>query len=716
MHPDSVVFPGSRVAPPWLNGLLYRWPLPVLLLLASCAPDLDLDTADTETQRPIALFDLQEQQKLPWPNVVAQTRRTDTGELIIGPLNLPNPQNDPLLAQVNQLTGFTQLPVITVDFSRPISEASILPGVNLNVAGVNPANDQDVDVLGEDMDIDFDEDLLKLRIYPRRPLRPSFQYVVLLTKSIRGEADRRIQEDLFFRFTKYTQPLFDPETNRVLSDLLLAQDVGPEEAAQLEQLRSIYQRSIYGNPLILQAVRADLARDTGRPATGFTEAQVIDHVAVASAFVTATYPGGDPTAELDTAVADVLASGSAGGFFPGVTFPAEPFFAANAPNVPRDNLAFVAFGVITSLDYRGEDGAWATPVTSTMGSPVTVPVVVTYPRAITAGPVPVVIFQHGLGSCKTQAIFAVADSFAQAGFAVVGLDIVEHGDRTRTNADTSNDNEEPGACDQIIDGALVRTGEGFVRVDNLSVTRDALRQTVVDQTALAKALRAGAFNAVRGGGDFAPGSETFAALSLGGIVGSMFLAEQDIVNVGVVNATGVWLSRLFLESPAIGPPVLEGIAQSAGAGPVTGETFQDFLTKLVPLVQGLIDPAEPAYYLESALNGNNISAANSILLQQPLGDPVIPAFATETMARLAQLELVTPDTPVDQLTRAFPFPAWTQFDVAGHSVLLTPDNPATEDPDTEFLPVTAAMRQQMLNYLGSYLLSNGTALQVIFPQ
>ena len=60
-----------------------------------------------------------------------------------------------------------------------------------------------------------------------------------------------------------------------------------------------------------------------------------------------------------------------------------------------------------------------------------------------------------------------------------------------------------------------------------------------------------------------------------------------------------------------------------------------------------------------------------------------------------------------------PFSAWTQFPGASHGVLLTPDDPAKPGEDADLLGVTTAVRTQMLTFLGSYLQSGGTALQVL---
>ncbi len=690
----------------------------ILALLAAafsgCAPDLDQDNPelgpDGQPLRPIALFDLQDQQKLPWPNAVVQTSLDDQGNLVIGPLNLPNPDNNPLLAQVNQLSGFTQLPVITFDFSRPISEASIRVGENLIIAGVDPTGQAEPDLItpGE-VEVAFDEEYNKLRIYPQRPLRPSNQYVVVLTKSVEGVDGRPIQEDLFYRFTKYEQPLFDPATGRVQSDLLALSGVGPEEAAQLEQLRLIYQQNIYSNAALNAFVAADLG---GSP----SDEEVIEHYAVAAAFITAGYPGGDPTAQMDTLVQAVLDSGAGSVITEATqTLPANVFFNPDlnpsAPAVPNDNIGFVSFTFINTLDFRDETGAW--PDEPGAGNPATAQVLAIYPAAVTLQPVPVVIFQHGLGSCKNQAMFAVADSFASQNIAIVGIDIIEHGTRAVTNVDPDNDEGELGPCDQpAVNGGVARSGEGFIRIDNLALTRDAIRQSVLDQVALMKAVNSGNYAAVNTGStDFVPGSATFAGVSLGAMLGGIFLAEQEQVNLGVLNAPGAWLSRLFTESPTFGPELLGTLAEQMNMGPVTGETFQDFLTKLVPLVQGLVDPADPAYYMHSALDGGLISENNSILIQEAIDDPVIPNFSTAYMAQTGGVPLIEETT-----TQAFPFPAYTRFDNASHSTLLTPDDPTVEGPDQELLATTTAMRTQLLTYIGSFLQSMGNAIQVLITE
>jgi hypothetical protein len=678
-------------------------------VLAACAPDLTKQSA--AAAGPIALFDLERQQKLPWPNVVAQVSAGAGGKPVVGPLNLPNPAGDPLVALFNTQKGFTALPVISFDFSAPISPATIKPGTNLLVLGVNVADPADADDVSTHLTFTFDPAERRLRLYPQRPLRSGFQYAVVLTRGIQDAAGRPIGQDQSFFFVSAAEPLVDA-AGRVRSDILTANGVTAGAAAELEHVRRLYDAMVFTHPLVHARVAAELAAARRVTPGALSAADVRGRIAVATAFVTAPYAGGDPTAGLDAAVREAAASNQTGQFFTGVTYPAAAFFALKAPTIPHTHIGTVAFGVITSLDFRTPAGTWPEAV-SGAGAPVTVTVIATYPRTITAAPAPVVILQHALGSCKNESVLAAADSFAQAGFAVVGIDAVEYGDRARTNADPSNDADAPGLCDQVSGGKLVASGEGFVRIDDLRITRDAVRQTVVDMAALAKAVQAGAFKAVRPGGDFAPGSATFVGASLGGILGTAFLAEQTGVNVGVLNVPGAWLSRLFLESKAFGPVLTQAIAARAHAGEASSETFQNYLTKLVPLIQGLVDPADPAYYAAAGINGKPLTGDKAVLVQEVLGDPVVPNAATEYLTTVAGIPLVTVDTPAEGRSGAFPFSAWTQFPGGSHGVLLTPDDPATAGPDADLLAVTTAMRTQLLTFLGSYLQSGGQSLNVL---
>lgn len=665
----------------------------VLMTVAACStveqanPDLD---SQGKSKRAVALFDLEKQQKLPWPNAAAQRTETVAGKLVITGLAIPNPDGNPIVTEVNAQSGFTRLPVITADFSADISVATIRPGKNLICMGSN-SDGSAIDQV--DVDVRFDSDRKKLYLYPRKPLQPDFDYAIILTKSIQGANGLPIQEDLYFRFTKYKQPLFDEKTGTILSDLLASSGISTSDAARLEMLRKAYQDNFFGPKAKLKPfVRSDFMNTHKEEAVKLDpvalDAAIVDHIAVAWAFHTAKE---DPTEALRTArlrltssSADPVISTMAGV----ITYPAgtvlDEYYRSHGITWPNDRIWLLAEGKLKSLSFF-TDVTWPTPLST--GTLWDVPVIVAYPREAATAPVPVVLFQHGLTSCKRVAVLGVANALAAQGLAVIGIDAVEHGERAVTNGDTSNDAEAPGPCDNVIAGKLVKSGEGFFRLDSIGTVRDILRQTVADQVALAHGIVEKRIGIVHGSsGDFT--QIYFSGQSFGAVTGAMFLGIEDRVRTGALSVGGAWLSRVLVESPEFYQMLAPKVAAALNAGPVTSEAFQDLFAKFVPLVQGLLDPADPAFFVA------DLAANHRVLIQKVASDEVMPNTTTDYLAALAGVATVSSAQVANGGLSAM-----TEWVGATHGALLHPVNPS----------ITARMQEQ----LAVFLASDGT--QLVFP-
>jgi hypothetical protein len=348
-------------------------------------------------------------------------------------------------------------------------------------------------------------------------------------------------------------------------------------------------------------------------------------------------------------------------------------------------------GTLSSLSFF--DGqSW--PEQTGAGSPSEVSVLIAYPRAVTAGPVDVVIFQHGFGGCKRHAVLAIANALAAQGLATVGIDAMEHGARATRNEKLLPNEASPGICDTVTDEQIVRSGENFIRFENLKTTRDYIRQTVIDQVALTRALQNGLFNDFGYGNDFV--DVRYGGLSLGGVIGTLFLDAEPSVATGALTATGAWLSRLFVESPYFSAALLPMLAKELNHT-FESPAFQDTLWKLVPLLQGLLDPADPAYYAQN-LTTSVAGGSKRILLQQVEPDDVLPASATEFLGRLLRL----PEFEEPAQVPAGPISGWTLFSGnLHHGVLLEPHDPSTPGDNFRHESMMQAMQEQFSVYLAS---------------
>lgn len=643
------------------------------LVLAACRAELDLGNPDLDAagnaKRVIARFDLLAQEKVPFPIFLVQVD-PDTGEL--GRLRVPG--EGPLYDQINRQTGFTRLPVVTVDFSGDLDLASIRPQENLIFLG----NEDSPEV---EFTTAFDALHHKLYIYPKRTLAAGADYAIVLTKSIRGAGGDPIDEDLFFHLTKFKQPVYDEASGRILSDLLAATGAGPDEAAQLEMLRKEYRKNFYGDTDDLLAkvpflkVRDDYAREHHVEASKVTDEQAIGHVAVAWAFHTSAE---DPVEALTAARARIDADPAAGRFAWGASSPAAAAFKGTgyAYDEIEARGGFVTEATLKTLDFR-VDGAW--PAGPGTGKVANVKALLVFPGPVT-GHYPVVIMQHGLTGCKRNAVLGIANTLARHGIAVAGIDAVEHGERATKNADPDNDADEPGLCGRVVDGRTIASGEAFFAIDDLYVLRDYLRQTAADLVALRKALE-GVPQFDRGIG--------FAGQSMGGMLGAIFAGVDPVVDTVVLNVPPAWVSREFFQSEALGRDVfLPALAEKLGYADVTSETFVDLTAKIMPLVQGVFDVVEPAFYAAG------LAARKDVLIQKILDDDTSLNAGTDFLALVAG---------IPEKQKGGEGPGLVLWPNSTHGLLFDLDGGDARD----------AMQEQLAIYLDTGLRTGGAAIEIL---
>ncbi|MEJ7599419.1 MAG: hypothetical protein WKG01_16045, partial [Kofleriaceae bacterium] len=266
-----------------------------------------------------------------------------------------------------------------------------------------------------------------------------------------------------------------------------------------------------------------------------------------------------------------------------------------------------------------------------------------------AGGWPTVIFQHGLGQSKTN-VFAIGGRLASLGFASVAIDAVAHDSRAvrisddpaRLCADASVPAPTPGGSPQCYAPFLS---------PNLGATRDGIRQTVVDHQRLIAALKAcGTASCADLKVDAA--HIMYMGQSLGGILGSMTVAVRDDITAGVLNVPGVgWADilentqtlpiRCSLVNGLIDAGILVGDKWSPAAptvGLCTTDAWkaQPGYRQFSVIARWVLDPADPANFARKL-------ATRTFLIQEVVGDTVVPNVATENEAALVGLMGMTAD-------------------------------------------------------------------------
>lgn len=332
--------------------------------------------------------------------------------------------------------------------------------------------------------------------------------------------------------------------------------------------------------------------------------------------------------------------------------PANHTPAANPVGIPAS--ALLAGSGLPDIQYLKDiyAGVFQSPDLGAGGDQTTsVPFLIVTPTVGTA-PHPVVVFQHGIGRDKTDA-FAIANSLAAEGLAVLAIDAPLHGDRTLRN--------EQGnpigffTADLFADRlnlyqAAMDLWETFDLIENTGIDLDG------DLTADLAAPR-------------------FLSHSLGSIIGSVFLSQDTRPHAILLSSPAAQLTNVLDESAR---PDLQALVSDLGY--TRGKTdYYVFLN----LAQWLLDPVDSAY----AKVGTN--PLENMLAVYALGDPVVASSSSRSFLADIGADLATDVKTVDPddiVPGVFPDTASLgyQYGVPGklviHSFLLSPLFDLTEEP------------------------------------
>lgn len=255
---------------------------------------------------------------------------------------------------------------------------------------------------------------------------------------------------------------------------------------------------------------------------------------------------------------------------------------------------------------------------------------------------PMVIFRHGLGSGR-GAMLTVADSFAAAGLTTVAIDAAKHGDRSfctsgPASATTGCKNggacgtllppgaqgdehppgtcaagfikrpisptcaQNPSPCPAFTDGTPAVSGN-YLTSANLFRTRDTLRQDLIDESQLVRAIAfvptaPGAtghlvFDHMAGhnGVVIDPGKVYYTGQSLGAIQGAVNVATNPRISKAVLNVGGGTIIDIFTNSPAFTAGT-DALLASLGIQRGTPQ-FLQFLI----VAKTVLDPADPINFV-----------------------------------------------------------------------------------------------------------------------
>lgn len=265
-----------------------------------------------------------------------------------------------------------------------------------------------------------------------------------------------------------------------------------------------------------------------------------------------------------------------------------------------------------------------------------------------AGELPVVIYQHGITSSRGS-LMAMADTLASQCVIGVAIDLPKHGIapsgdtfsqlsqlhqglqqipapnptpvlerlvQVSSPATECQEGDEAVAIGGASTDFYCPSGDNFINLTNLANARDSLRQAVVDLHSLYRALAnndtSNDLTSSTIGRRIDTANIHFVGMSLGGIVGTPFVAQQG-TNLGTatLNAAGGGIAKILDGSPSFEPSITTGLYQAAGLAKPGGD-YEGFLI----IAQTLVDNVDPINYAEDVA-GSGLP----VLAQEVIGNP-----------------------------------------------------------------------------------------------
>jgi hypothetical protein len=294
---------------------------------------------------------------------------------------------------------------------------------------------------------------------------------------------------------------------------------------------------------------------------------------------------------------------------------------------------------------------------------------------------PLAVFGHGYGGEMFSSMFLVAGTLARHGIATAAISVVGHGGGPGgrlmvglTDGRTLTVRVPGRGVDLDADGRIEPT-EGLAPRPGGPLAalglRDGLRQQVVDLMALVRAVGRGLDVDGDGAPDTGQGPVSYAGHSLGGIYGTILLAVESRVRVGVLTVAGGPLPEIARLSPVFRPLVREALARRSppllnlsgdfredlplrGDEPVVAPApgalaIQEYLAR-VEWLGRRGDPVAYARHLRrSPLPGLDPAR---VLVQFALGDRVVPNPTTAALVRAGELGDRTVFLRSDRVARA----------------------------------------------------------------
>ncbi len=333
----------------------------------------------------------------------------------------------------------------------------------------------------------------------------------------------------------------------------------------------------------------------------------------------------------------------------------------------------------------------------------------------TAAGYPVVIYQHGIFGNRTDSL-AVANQLAAAGFVTVAIDLPLHGVMpTDTIGDTTNPifasllaakgtdisgfdaatqalyitgetvaerhfgltrngaKFEPTAV-SATDADFNGSGSLFINLVHLQTARDNMRQAVMDLLNLNASLSSFDLDGDSNTVDIDTSKVHFIGHSLGGIIGTTFVATNNLngltpiapgptylnpngnaalplITESVFGMPGSAIPRLLEASAQFGPAIKGPLKAPKAAGGFGLLENSESYNQLFYVFQGALDSADPASFAQAMSQVPGALAKYMVI--ESIGDRVVPNSATSPLAGTEPLAALLGTTQIDTGTSDF---------------------------------------------------------------
>lgn len=741
-----------------------------LIVLAGCTDEVEIDPGETAlTPPPTAEFDPGEG-IVPLPNALLINPATGRLQVPARCGEEPGSAAEGLRNTLNQLDGFgtSQLDLVAT-FSEPVDAASLSGRVALvrvaerGAPVLPPEGPVPIDVLTASTpraaaDCASSRAVPAVVIRPREVLHDASSYAVLIARGVTTADGVEFEPSVTWSLVRQeAAPVrFAEGPPASAAPVYNATPFDAHEPEGLASLRGLDQLWRGFAPLLT-------GLDALAPLVLPGQIESRDDVLLAWAFTTQTITdvfnpdvAASPANAILAGSAPLVVGAPAAGA--GAPVSIEQAFAAALPGVSCEALGCAAIGTLyaagpaampptfTSSSYlTGDDCSLPAAATGAFGDPVTpaltcqrqLPVLAVVPSTPPpATGYPTLIFAHGIGRSKED-LLPLAGTLAAAGIASVAVDALDHGVRAvqiSTDAAAGCDRAGEGrTCAEVFGPTCAPQCYAPLLSSNLGVTRDHLRQTVLDHLALAHALAGCADPGACGTLQVDPARIGFIGQSLGALIGAVSVAVASDVSAGVLNVGGAdWLRVLTeTETLAIRCPLVDALI---AGGVIVGEPWNGGSNAQATCVgeawkddPGFRDFASAARWILDPVDAVNFvgayagSGAPPVLVSEVVGDQVVPNSAT---AMFAEALALTPSegavaasaTPEPTPAAVEPGSVWLRYqnldansammfpgNAYGHGSLLQPAAPSPSMGEASGQLGTIRMRVDAVAFLVSHL-------------